>query len=124
MRHGMVMGARKSSSGRRPNGGGGRNAGRKRSTVRLDPILDDGDVDTTDVTTFVSCTTCFNSIMLRPEQLGNGPMRVKCNCCERVFNATLERLENISGRPFDADAWRAQSASDLQVETVEVGETD
>lgn len=73
--------------------------------AREDSILDDGDIDTTDITTYVSCATCCNSLMLRPQQLEGGALRVACNCCGKRTEATLERLENVNGTPFDATAW-------------------
>lgn len=99
--------ARRSHGSRRPSRPRARTSKPQNATVRLDPILDDGDIDTTDITTYVSCPTCCNSIMLRPEQLAKGPVRVVCNCCDRPTQAGMNRLETIDGTPFDGQAWRA-----------------
>jgi len=48
--------------------------------------------------------------MLRPEQLSSGPMRVKCNCCERATEARIERLENMDGTLFDVREWKKKIA--------------
>lgn len=89
--------ASRNSSQRRPRRG---KPGRA-ATRKPDPILDDRDVDMTDITTYVSCPTCFNSIMLRPQQLARGSMRVTCNCCGKPSSASLHVLENMDGTPFD-----------------------
>ncbi|PXF48996.1 hypothetical protein BWQ96_01134 [Gracilariopsis chorda] len=83
-----------------------RRSPRSSSRQRSDPILNDDDVDTTDITTYISCPVCFNSIMLRPQQLTKAPLTVVCNCCGQHTEATLERLENLDGTPFNAMAWR------------------
>lgn len=93
------------SSSRRNSGQRARTNKPRVKPSRMDPILDDGDIDSTDITTYVSCPICFNSLMLRPEQLVNGPLRVKCNCCDRSTNAAINNLENVDGTLFDVEAW-------------------
>lgn len=101
--------ARRSASGARRPGGQRARTSNARNPARSDPILDDGDIDTTDITTYVSCPTCFNSIMLRPKQLAHNPLRLTCNCCERNVVATMSMLENVDGSPFDERAWRMEN---------------
>lgn len=92
-----------------------RPAKRRRPSERLDPILDDGDIDTTDITTFVSCPVCFNSIMLRPEQLATRSLRVTCNVCETRTVVTLGMLENMDGSPFDEGGWRRGYRAEAEI---------
>lgn len=99
--------ARRSGASRRPNRSTSKTRKPRSAPARLDPILNDGDIDTTDITTYVSCPTCFNSIMLRPEKLANGPVRVVCNCCEKATTAVMNHLENMDGSCFDEGSWRA-----------------
>lgn len=101
--------ARRSSSSRKS--GRSRPKTTKSRAARLDPILDDKNIDTTDITTYVSCPTCFNSIMLRPEQLERGPMQVSCNCCGKRVKTSMAGLENMDGTMFDEQAWRAGLAT-------------
>lgn len=93
------------SSGRRPGARRGKRS-KSRLAPSLDPILDDNGIDTTDITTFVSCPTCFNSLMIRPQQLVRGPIIVTCNCCFRKVEAAMEMLENMDGTTFDQEAWQ------------------
>eukprot|EP00737_Agarophyton_chilense_P004400 gb/GEZJ01005520.1/.p1 GENE.gb/GEZJ01005520.1/~~gb/GEZJ01005520.1/.p1 ORF type:complete len:148 (-),score=14.34 gb/GEZJ01005520.1/:775-1218(-) len=78
----------------------------KPATKTNSGVMENVDIDTTDITTYISCPVCFNSIMLRPQQLADAPLRVVCNCCEQKTDATLERLENMDGTSFNAMAWR------------------
>ena len=101
--------ARMGSSARRPRRS--RTSNSRSKVSRLDPFLDDADVDQTDIDTYVSCGKCFNSIMLAPASFQpNGSRVVRCNVCDLQFTATIDMLETISGEPFDADAWRVQQA--------------
>lgn len=106
-------GSGRGSSSRR--GGANRSARNRgsRSRVRLDPILDDGGTDMTDIVTFATCGKCCNSMMLAPEQFRDGPLRVRCNVCELPATVTLEMLENMDGTPFDAVEWRRKEAIDI-----------
>lgn len=79
-----------------------------RPPVQKDPILDDYDIDTTDISTYFSCPMCFNSIMLRPEQLLAGPMMVNCNCCGQESEAMMSKIENVDGSDFDYLAWKKE----------------
>lgn len=97
--------------------------------ARLDPILNDGDIDSTDITTYISCPVCFNSLMLRPEKLVNGPVPVRCNCCEKSTTVSLEQLENTDGSIFDLNEWigadhgeSVKGDSDVEGEVVAVEE--
>lgn len=108
--------ARHSGNTRKPSRS--RQKAAKSRSVRVDPILDDSNIDTTDITTYVSCPTCFNSIMLRPQQLERGPMHVTCNCCEKKVKVSIEYLENIDGTPFDLQAWRVERNSRREMEEV------
>lgn len=98
------------TSSRRLRGtGGGRYRSSTGRAARLDPIIDDGDEDTTDITTYASCGKCFNSMMLSPDRFIDEPsMRVRCNVCDLRATVTLGMLQNIDGTTFDAAAWRAR----------------
>lgn len=77
------------------------------SNDRDTPISDDN-IDTTDITTYVSCPTCFNSLMIRPELLQHGPLDVHCNCCGRSTTARMADMENVDGTEFNYLAWRKE----------------
>lgn len=100
-----AMGRRGGSSNRRGSSQRSRTNKQRTNAPRLDPLLDDQDIDTTDITTYISCPTCFNSLMLRPEKLARGPLRVKCNCCEKRTNVAIDNLENVDGTLFDVEGW-------------------
>lgn len=74
-----------------------------------DPLLDDDDVDTTDITTYVSCPVCFNSLMVHPRKLEKASLLLNCNCCNNSTEARINELENIDGSPFDYLAWKQES---------------
>lgn len=103
--HAPSMSGRGSVSRRRPSGGRASSGSTHRANIAKDPILDDDDVDTTDITTYFSCRNCFNSIMLRPIQLGKEPLKIKCNVCDMLSYVTLNMLENVDGSPFDPAQW-------------------
>lgn len=84
-------------------------SGAKSSTKR-DPILDDGEEDSTAITTYVSCRKCFNSMMLHPDQFRNGPINVRCNVCDLRAKVTITMLETIDGNQFDVEAWMNENA--------------
>lgn len=73
-----------------------------------DALINDDNIDTTDITTYVSCPTCFNSLMIRPELLQHGPLDVNCNCCGRSTTARMADMENVDGTEFDYLAWRKE----------------
>lgn len=73
-----------------------------------DALINDDNIDTTDITTYVSCPTCFNSLMIRPELLQHGPLDVHCNCCGRSTTARMADMENVDGTEFDYLAWRKE----------------
>lgn len=100
-------------SARRRRGSGARAASPRGRAARLDPIIDDGDVDTTDITTYASCGKCFNSIMLAPSKFKDtSTFQVRCNVCDLPVTVTLDMLENISGEPFNAAKWRMRQVTD------------
>lgn len=93
---------RKQPNSRRPRSS--QSSERRRPLTINDPLLNDNDIDTTDITTFVSCPVCYNSLMIRPEQLYKEPLLVQCNCCSRTSQARLEKLENLDGT-FNHKQW-------------------
>jgi hypothetical protein len=73
--------------------------------------LDDGDVDTTDVRTFVSCRVCFNSLMAAPAAfLPSGALTLNCNVCETKMKASINDLETIDGEKFEAALFLARAS--------------
>ncbi len=105
----MRSAPRMSGSSRRPRRN--RSSNNRSKVSRLDPILDDADIDQTDISTYVSCGKCFNSIMLAPASFESTPsLVVRCNVCDLQSTVTVDMLETISGEPFDADSWRIQQA--------------
>lgn len=82
---------------------------RRRHPPPRDPILDDDDVDMTSVRTFVSCPSCANSLMVKPEAfLPKGSVALNCNVCERRVAAKIEELETVSGENFDGARFMAR----------------
>lgn len=84
-----------------------RAAGAASRDRELVPINADN-IDTTDITTYVSCPTCFNSLMIRPEQLERGPLDVRCNCCGKSNTARMSDMENVDGTEFDYLTWKKE----------------
>lgn len=72
--------------------------------------MDDGDVDTTDVNTFVSCNICFNSLVVPPAKfLPSGTVMLNCNVCETKVRASINDVELINGEKFAAAAFMARA---------------
>jgi hypothetical protein len=105
------------NAGRRrpPRGRNGKPARRPARSSTADPILEDGDVDTTSIRTFVTCPFCANSLMLAPEAfLPEGATKVvplRCNVCENRVKASLRNLECIDGEPFPAAQFLLRAAA-------------
>lgn len=107
--------ARMGASGRGSSSrrGGARSRASRNRAARMDPILDDGGTDMTDIVTFATCGKCCNSMMLAPDQFRDGPLQVRCNVCGLPATVTVDMLENMDGSPFDAAEWRRKEAMDV-----------
>lgn len=85
---------------------------RRRRAGGGDPIMDDDDVDMTAISTFKTCPTCANSLMVSPDAfLPSGTVALKCNVCERKVTASIADLETISGDKFDATTFMARATA-------------
>lgn len=79
--------------------------GKAKPADDLDSLLDD-DYDSTAISTYISCQTCFNSIMILPESLGEDGQRLNCNVCGSKFLAKVDMIERIDGEPFLFEEYR------------------
>lgn len=84
-----------------------------------DPILDDGDVDMTSISTYVTCGTCFNSLMVAPHAFlpDGGPVELRCNVCNARWTGGIGALETVSGEVFDGNLFLARQKAGVNVGT-------
>lgn len=82
-----------------------------------DPILDDGDVDMTSISTFVTCRNCFNSLMVAPEMFlpDGGPIELRCNVCEVRWKGGIDAVETVSGEKFDGNLFLARQKAGVNI---------